>query len=79
MGKHLRRDGALIKINVQRKFSYCRNHDGHCDFQDWPLSLEGPQHPRSLEAASLAAFTEDLNHRMPGYFLMLPSASNCLR
>jgi hypothetical protein len=27
---------------VQRKFSYCQNHDRHCDFQDWPLSLEGP-------------------------------------
>ena len=78
-GKHIKRYGALIKINVQRKFKPLANLRWRIAILGLGVGLGAPQHPRSLKVASAPASIKDLNHRMPGYFLMLPSASNCLR
>ena len=78
-GKHLRRYGALIKINVQRKFSRCQGTTSI--FKKTHQALEAWKRASALTSfgASLALSVKKTELGMFCYFLMLPSASNCLR
>ena len=78
-GKHIRRYGALMKINASVKSAAAKEP---LRFSKKPLSgLEAWKRANALTpfAASLAPSIIKPEPGMLCYFLMLPSASNCLR